>query len=558
MSSPATTATTPPDETSHRGVLLVFSGLLIAMLLASLDQTIFSTALPTIVGELHGVEHMVWVTTAYILASTIVMPVYGKLGDLVGRKWLFVGAISIFLVGSVIGGLAHSMPTLIAGRAVQGLGGGGLMILALAIIADVVPARERGKYNGIMGAVFAVSSVAGPLLGGYFTEGPGWRWAFWMNVPLGVLAILSAVKFLHLPHRATAKPRLDYAGMVLIAVATTCVVLTTTWAGSTYDWASPQIVGLLVGAVVAGVAFVLVERRAAEPVMPMDLFRNRNFNLATVGGLLVGIAMFGAIAYMPTYLQMVTGASATKAGLLMIPMMFGLLLTSTITGALISRTGRYKWYPVAGMVVTAGALLLMSTMTPDMAVWVICSFMALMGVGLGMTMQNLILVVQNSFSIKVVGTATSSNNYFRQIGASMGSAIVGSVFASNLANLLAERMPASAAAGAGSANDFTPEAVHQLPAQVQDVIVGSYNDALTPIFLVMAPLALLAAVVLAFIKHKPLAQRIEREAVSEALEIDGATHQALEPVLEVTAGGAEAAEPADEGAGPSKVGAGAV
>ncbi|WP_426592870.1 MDR family MFS transporter [Cellulomonas sp. McL0617] len=514
----------PAGATSHRGVLLVFAGLLIAMLLASLDQMIFSTALPTIVGELHGVEHMVWVTTAYILASTIVMPVYGKLGDLVGRKWLFVSAIGIFLVGSVIGGLAHSMTTLIAGRAVQGLGGGGLMILALAIIADVVPARERGRYNGIMGAVFAVSSVAGPLLGGFFTEGPGWRWAFWMNVPLGILAIASAVKFIHLPKRELAKPRLDYAGMALIAIATTCIVLITTWAGSTYAWGSPQIIGMIAGAVVAGIAFVLVERRAAEPIMPLALFRNRNFNVATLGGLLTGISMFGALAYLPTYLQMVTGSSATEAGLLMVPMMLGLLLTSVITGIAISRTGTYKWYPPIGMVLVAVALFLLSTMTPGLAVWVICGYTAIMGVGLGMTMQNLVLVVQNSFSLKVVGTATSSNNYFRQIGASVGSAVVGSLFATNLAHLLTQRLPAS---GAGDTGSFTPDLVHSLPDQVREIIVGAYNDALTPVFLYMVPLAIAAAIVLVFIKHKPLATKIESEAVVESLDVDGTTHVAL-------------------------------
>ena len=362
--SPERTAPDDTTKTPERGILVVFGGLLIAMLLASLDQTIFSTALPTIVGELHGVQHVVWVTTAYILASTIVMPVYGKLGDLIGRKWLFIGAIGLFLIGSIIGGLATDMATLIAGRAVQGLGGGGLMILALAIIADVVPARQRGKYNGIMGAVFAVSSVAGPLLGGFFTEGPGWRWAFWMNVPLAIAAMVSAVVFLRAPARRKAKARLDYWGMVLIAVATTCLVLTTTWAGSTYAWGSPQIIGLVIGAVVAAVAFVLVELRVSEPIMPMTLFRNGTFSLATIGGLITGISMFGAIAYLPTYLQMVTGAGATTAGLLMIPMMLGLLLTSTITGALISRTGKYKWYPVAGMVLVAASLFLLSTMTP--------------------------------------------------------------------------------------------------------------------------------------------------------------------------------------------------
>lgn len=516
------TPSQPASGTSHKGVLLVFAGLLIAMLLASLDQMIFSTALPTIVGELHGVEHMVWITTAYILASTIVMPVYGKLGDLVGRKWLFVSAIAIFLVGSVIGGLSHSMGSLIVGRAVQGLGGGGLMILALAIIADVVPARERGRYSGIMGAVFAVSSVAGPLLGGFFTEGPGWRWAFWMNVPLGILAIVSAIKFIHLPKRVQAKPRLDYAGMVLIAIASTCIVLTTTWAGSTYAWASPQIIGMIAGAIVAGVAFVFVESRAAEPIMPLALFRNRNFNVATLGGLLTGISMFGAMAFLPTYLQMVTGSSATEAGLLMVPMMLGMLLTSVISGIAISRTGKYKWYPVVGMSLVAVGLLLLSTMTPGLAVWVICAYTAIMGVGLGMTMQNLVLVVQNSFSMKVVGTATSSNNYFRQIGASVGSAVVGSLFATNLAHLLTQRLPAS---GAGDTGSFTPDLVHNLPDQVREIIVGAYNDALTPVFLYMVPLAILAAVVLVFIKHKPLATSIDVEV--EPVDVDGATSGAL-------------------------------
>jgi len=508
--------------------MLVFAGLLIAMLLASLDQTIFSTALPTIVGELNGVDHMLWVTTAYVLAATIVLPIYGKLGDLIGRKWLFVTAIAIFLAGSVIGGLAQNMPELITGRAVQGLGGGGLMILAQAIIADVVPARERGRYNGVMGGVFALSSVAGPLLGGFFTETIGWRWAFWMNLPLGILAIASAVVFIRLPHRVVEKQRLDYAGIALLAIASTCLVLTTTWAGSTYAWGSPQIIGLILGTVVAAIAFVLVEHRAPQPIMPLNLFRDRNFNLATLGGLVTGIAMFGAIAYLPTYLQMVTGANATEAGLLMIPMMFGLLVTSIVTGVLISRTGSYKWYPPVGLVLVALSLGLLSTMTIDLPVWVVCTYTAIMGIGLGMTMQNLVLIVQNSFSIREVGTATASNNYFRQIGASIGSAVVGSLFVTNLTKLLGERMPAGPGSGAGDSNGFTPELVRNLPGPVHDIVVGAYNDALTPMFLYMLPLALLGAIILAFIKHKPLATKVEDDAVSESLDIDGASHQALQ------------------------------
>ena len=340
---------------------------MVTMLLASLDQMIFSTALPTIVGELNGVNHMLWVTTAYILASTITLPVYGKLGDLIGRKGLFITAISIFIVGSIIGGLAHDMNWLIAGRAVQGLGGGGLLILAQAIIADVVPARERGKYMGIMGGVFAISSVAGPLLGGWFTDSIGWRWAFWMNIPLGILAIASAAFFLRLPKNTNRNPKIDVTGIFLLAIASTCLVLMTTWGGNTYDWNSPVIIGLIVGAIVAGITFVFVERRAAEPIMPLHLFKDRNFNLTTIVGLILGVAMFGALAYLPTYLQMVTGLNATQAGLLMIPLMAALLIASVVSGQIVSRTGRYKWLPMTGLVLVAISLFLLSTMTPALS-----------------------------------------------------------------------------------------------------------------------------------------------------------------------------------------------
>jgi EmrB/QacA subfamily drug resistance transporter len=506
-----------------RHILLIFAGLMVTMLLASLDQMIFSTALPTIVGELNGVNHMLWVTTAYILASTITLPVYGKVGDLIGRKGLFIFAISIFIVGSVIGGLAQDMTWLITGRAVQGLGGGGLLILAQAIIADVVPARERGKYMGIMGAVFAISSVAGPLLGGWFTDGIGWRWAFWMNIPLGLLAIASAVFFLRLPKNTNRNPSIDIAGMTLLAVASTCLVLMTTWGGNTYDWSSPVIIGLIVGALVAGGLFVAVEQRAAEPVMPLHLFKERNFNLVTIVGLIIGIAMFGALAYLPTYLQMVTGANATEAGLLMIPLMAALLITSVASGQLVSKTGRYKALPMIGMVLVAVSLFLLSTMTPDLAVWVICSYLAIMGLGLGMSMQILILIVQNTFPITEVGTATASNNYFRQIGASLGSAIVGSLFVAKLTQLLSERMPAGAASAAGGENSLTPAVVRDLPSGIRDVIVSSYNDALTPIFLYMVPLVIVGLVLLVFVVEQPLATSIERDILPESLEIDGAS-----------------------------------
>jgi EmrB/QacA subfamily drug resistance transporter len=515
-----------------RTILLVFAGLMVTMLLASLDQMIFSTALPTIVGELHGVNHMLWVTTAYILASTIMLPIYGKLGDLVGRKSLFIGAIAVFILGSVIGGLSPDMAWLIGGRAVQGLGGGGLMILAQAIIADVVPARERGRYMGIMGGVFALSSVAGPLLGGWYTEGIGWRWAFWMNVPLGILAITSAMFFLHLPKGPRNRAPMDVAGMALLAIASTGLVLTTTWGGTTYEWGSGTIIGLVVVTIVAVVAFVVVERRAAEPIMAPHLFSDRNFNLTTVAGLITGIAMFGALAYLPTYLQMATGANATKAGFLMIPMLAGLLVTSIVSGLLVSRTGRYKWLPITGTLMVALSLVLLSTMTPSLPVWVLCSYLAIMGIGLGMSMQILILIVQNSFPNSEVGTATASNNYFRQIGASLGSAVVGSLFVARLTQLLADRMPGAGSAAAGSSNSFTPAIVRGLPEAVRKVIVGAYNDALTPVFLYMVPVILIAAVLLCFVDEKPLATSIERDILPETLEVDGMTNVRLAEAAE--------------------------
>ena len=505
----------------QKHILLMFAGLMMAMLLSSLDQTIFSTALPTIVGELNGVDHMLWVTTAYILAATIVLPVYGKVGDLIGRKGLLITAISIFIFGSIVGGLAGDMTWLIIGRAIQGLGGGGLMILSQATIADVVPARERGKYMGIMGGVFALSSVAGPLLGGWFTEGIGWRWAFWMNIPLGLLAIASAILFLHLPKVVNEhKPKLDILGMLLLAMTSTALVLLTTWGGTTYDWNSVVIIGLIITTILAAISFVFVESRAAEPIMPLHLFKKKNFLLTTGAGLIIGVAMFGALAYIPTYLQMVTGASATNAGFMMIPMMAGMLISSIASGALVTKTGRYKWFPVAGTAIVVGALLLLSTMQPDLPVWMLCSYLALLGTGLGLSMQILVLIVQNTFPLREVGTATASNNYFRQIGASIGAAVVGSLFASRLADLLSQRLPVG---GAANSNSFTPDIVKHLPPEINEVIIGSYNDALAPIFLYMAPLVVVAVILLSFVKEKPLRTSVERDIPSESLQIDGSS-----------------------------------
>ncbi|HEU4849576.1 MAG TPA: MDR family MFS transporter [Terrimesophilobacter sp.] len=507
---------------STRGLILLFVGLMLAMLLASLSQTVLSAAMPTMVGELNGVDLMLWVMTAYILASTIMMPIYGKLGDLIGRKGLLLFAITAFMAGSVLGGLAGDMNLLIIARVVQGIGGGGLMILSQAIIADVVPARERGKYMGVMGAVFAVSSVAGPLLGGWFTEGIGWRWTFWINIPLGILALAASIAFLHLPqHDTSVKPRIDVFGMALLAAATTCLVLITSWGGSTYDWDSLQILLLAAGTVVTGILFVVVELHTPEPIIPMNLFRERNFTLTTLAGLLTGVAMFGVIGYLPTYLQMTFGQDATIAGLLMIPMMGALLVTSVVTGWLVSRYGRYKWMPIAGSVLVAIGLALLSSMTPETPLWLFCGYLAVMGMGLGTSMQILVLIVQNTFHVRMVGTATAANNYFRQIGATLGSAFVGSLFATRLFDLLAERLPASGTLPGGSAHSLTPDAVKHLPDAIRVVIDQAYNDALTPLFLWMVPLALAAFVLLCFIKEVPLATTIDRDAVLENSVAEG-------------------------------------
>lgn len=506
---PAAPAIERPDAHAQRTLTLLFITLMVVMLLASLSQMVLSSALPTLVGELDGVDHLSWVITAYLLASTVTMPIYGKVSDLVGRKPMLIVAVLLFIAGSIMGGLATDMTTLITARAVQGLGGGGLMVLSQAAIADVVPARNRGKYMGILGGVFALSSVAGPLLGGWFTEGPGWRWTFWMNVPLGLIAVVAIVVLMRIPRPVlTVRPRIDALGMALLAAATTGAVLIATWGGSQYDWGSAEIIALAIGTVVTVVLFVFVERRVADPVIPLRLFADRNFVLATVAGLLVSVAMFGAIGYLPTYFQMSVGATATEAGLLMIPMMASLLLTSIVTGAMISRTGRYKLIPILGTVVLATGLALLSSVTVATPVAVVCTWMAVIGIGLGTSMQVMTLVVQNSFAHREVGTATAAHNFFRQVGGSLGSAVVGSVFVTRLAALLAERLPEGAASGNGT-RSLTPALVSSLPDSLRIPIIESYNEALMPIFLAVVPLALLAVLLLSLIIERPLSTTID-------------------------------------------------
>jgi MFS family permease len=433
---------TIPAPDRHR-LRLIMPALVAAVLLASLDGMIFNTALPTIVGQLHGIAHMSWVPTAYLLTTAITMPVYGKLGDVLGRKWLFVAALALFLSGSVVGGLAGSMPVLIAARAVQGLGSGGLMVLAQAIIADVVPPRERGRYMALTGSVFIFSSVAGPLLGGWFATTIGWRWAFWMNVPIAVLAIVAAITHLS---RTAARPRVAELGLALI---------------------------------------------------PLRLLRNRKFVLATVGGLCGALAMFGAVGYLPTYLQMVDGRTPTAAGLFMVPMVAGIGTTSFTAGHVMSRTGRYAWMPVAGAVVVAVALVLLSLLRVSTPPWVVGAAAYLFGAGMGFGMQTLTIVAQNAFPAEV-GTATASFTFFREIGAALGAAAVGGLFTARLTALLGARLPARL----GDAHSLTPALAAALPADLRERVAGAYHDALTPVFLGLAPIMLAAAVLLLFVRER--------------------------------------------------------
>lgn len=503
--------------TKKKNVILIFITLMLTMLLASLSQMVFSSALPTIVGELNGVEHMTWVITAYMLASTITMPVYGKLSDLLGRKPLLIAAILLFITGSFFGAMASSMNWLIVARVIQGLGGGGLMILSQTTVADIFPPRTRGKYMGIMGGVFAVSSIAGPLLGGWMTESLGWRWAFLINIPLGILAIIAVITLMHLPKKVHAvRPKIDYTGMVVLAATTTAIILTSTWGGSVYAWNSLQIIGLIVGAIVGIGLFIWNELKAKEPIIPMYLFKEKNFVMVTIAGMLVSVAMFGAIGYMPTYFQMAVGASATKAGLLMAPMMVAMLLTSVISGNIVSKTGKYKLFPILGAAILIVGLGLLSTVTIVTPIIWICAFMAIIGIGLGASMQILTLIVQNTFSHKLVGTATAANNYFRQVGSSLGSAIVGTIFAGRLAQLISEKFPQGMGDSA-NVGSLTPHLLASLPDAIRTPIVESYNGALIPIFAYLIPLAAIACVVLFFVKEKALAEEIEHEIVADSL-----------------------------------------
>lgn len=494
----------------------MFSGLIMAVLISALDQTIVSTALPTIVGDLHGLEHLSWVITAYLLTSTIGLPIYGKLGDLLGRRNIFIFAIAVFLLGSALSGQAHSMGELIAYRALQGVGGGGLIIGAQAIIGDIVSARDRGKYMGLIGAAFGVASVSGPLLGGYLTQYWSWRWVFYINLPLGAIALALITTSLHLPRRSAAGIKLDYPGAVLLAVASAALVGITSWGGTTYAWTSPTILGLGAAALVAVAVFIPVELRAEEPILPLRLFRIRNFVVCSLVGLAVGLAMFGSISYLPTFLQMVNGASATDSGLMMLPMTAGLLLSSIGTGQLISRTGRYKIYPVAGALIMIFGLLLLSRISASSPYWFTALGMFVLGLGIGMLMQNVVLIVQNSVPPQNMGTGVSSANYFRQIGGTLGIAVYGSVFISRLNDQVADAPAAVRSVTSQGVNSISPDQLRALPAPARDFIADAFGTALPPVFLLGIPALGAAFVLTLFIREIPLARTASVQLEGEA------------------------------------------
>jgi len=519
----------PADgETHTQQVRVIFGALLLVMLLASLDQTIVSTALPTIVGDLGGLSHLSWVVTAYLLASTVSGPLYGKLGDLYGRKPVLQVAIGLFLAGSALCGLSQSMTELIAFRALQGLGGGGLIVSTMAAVGDIIAPRDRGKYQGFFGAVFGVSTVIGPLLGGFFVDNLSWRWIFYVNLPLGLvaLAVIGAVfrsSGEHVHHR------IDYVGAAVLTAGLSAIVLFTSLGGVSYAWGSPLIIGLIVVSVVALALFPVVEYRAAEPILPLALFRNRTFVVTSAVGFIIGLALFGSVTFLPLYLQVVKGHSPTVSGLLLTPMMGGLLVTSIVSGNLISRYGHYRRFPIAGTAIMAIGLYLLSGINVSTPTGTTAVYMLILGLGLGMVMQVLVLAVQNAVDYKYLGVATSGSTLFRQIGGSIGVAVFGSIFSHNLSHELASRIPRTVHIPAAA----NPEVVKHLPSAVRSPYIDAFAAALQPVFLAAAVVSAAAFLLSWLLRELPLRQTAAAEGVGESFASPrhGSSERELERIL---------------------------
>ena len=515
------------DFRPDRRFWAVYASLLVVMFLSAMDQTIVGTALPTIVGDLGGAAHMAWILTAYTLAITVAMPVYGKLGDLVGRKNLFLVAIALFLIGSALCGTADSMTQLIIYRFIQGLGGGGLMISSQAITGDLIPPRVRGTYMAPMGAMFGIASILGPIIGGWLTDSVSWRWTFWINLPMGVLAFVAIAIVLRLPSHRLTSP-IDWWGLVLMNAGAVAIVLMATWGGNQYAWTSPVIIGLGTAGLICWGLFAYVETRAADPILPWSILTNRTFIVSTAVGMLAMGGMIGVMSYLPTYLQMVYGYSAIASGLLLVPITIGMLVSSILSGILVSRTDRYKIYPVLGPLVAAGASFWLSRLTTTSPVWQISAATFFMGAGIGMFFQLLVTVVQNAIEARHLGTATSGNNFFREVGVSLGASLIGAAFSSGLTSNLTDRIgelarsadPAVLGTLAqfkdADTSSLTPALVDQLPTVLHDAVASSYADALLPIFGWMIPLFVATSVIALLLPEVPLSQKTAMEQIAEA------------------------------------------
>ncbi|MFI6391434.1 MFS transporter [Nonomuraea sp. NPDC050540] len=515
----------------QKGLGLIIVALMLGMLLAALDQTIVSTALPTIVSDLGGLEQLSWVVTGYLLASTVSTPLWGKLGDQYGRRGLFIGAIVIFLIGSALCGLSQNMGQLILFRSLQGLGGGGLMVLAQAIVGDVVPARERGRYQGFFGAVFAVSSIVGPLLGGLFVDHLSWHWVFYINLPVGAVALFVIIAVLP-GHESRTTHKIDYAGVVTIGGATSCLVLIATWAGTMYAWTSPQIVGLGLAAVALLIAAYFAERRAAEPIMPLKLFRLRAFSMTSIVGFVVGFGMFGALTYLPLYLQTVHGVSATLSGVHLLPMMAGMLTMSIVSGQIISRTGKYRFFPIAGTFIATVGMFMLSRLTETSGTLVMSIDLLVLGVGLGMTMQVLVIVVQNAVDFEDLGVATSGATFFRSIGGSFGVATLGAVFTGRLNADMAELVAKTPIPpGVDPANiQKDPTLIQKLPGPLAQDFLHVYADAIATVFLVGTPILFVAFLLSWFIPEQRLRETTKAMDYGEGLGATSAERSSLAEV----------------------------
>ena len=495
-----------PTFLTHKQIMIVLPGLLMTMLLAMLDQLVVGTALPRIVGDLGGVSHLSWVVTAYILASTITTPFYGKLGDMYGRKKLFVFAIVLFLVGSALSGLASSMAMLITFRALQGLGAGGLIVGAMSTLGEIVPPRERGKYMSYFMVVMMLATIGGPLVGGWITEAISWRWIFYINLPLGGAALVYLIATLKLPARRV-EHRIDYLGGILLGVISTAIILVATWGGTQYSWGSLPVVLLIVLAVVAFALFIMVEKRAQEPMLPLHVFKIRNFTLTMGLAFFVGLGLFGAMTFIPLYQQTVQGASPTVSGLLMTPMMLGSAVTSVLAGVLMTKTGKYKLFPILGGAIMSVGMGLLTGLNVSTSRFETAIYFAVLGLGMGLLMQMVSLIAQNSVELKDMGVATSARMFFQQMGGSLGVAAFGAVFASRLNSFMDSATPAGSSGTLHVSGSFDPAQVASLPPAVQQIVFDAVSHGVQAVFWAVLPASILVFLLALFIKEVPLRGR---------------------------------------------------